>query len=91
MRNRVFKKYEILHKIYENQVILQQNKRGLSIKKLKNILRKGNLKLIYDIVFLNIRSGLLTKISGRGYTTTVTLSEAGIRRIKWLSQNSIQA
>lgn len=87
MKNRVFKKYEILDKIYENQSILQQNKRGISIKQLKTQLRKGSLKLIYDILFLNIRAGLLERVKGRGYTTEVKITESGIQRIKWHKKN----
>lgn len=87
MKKRVFQKYEILREIYKNQSILRKHQRGISIKQLKTQLHKGTLKGIYDILFNNIKGGLVGKVSGKGYTTKVMITKSGINRIKWQEKN----
>lgn len=86
MKNRVFSKYEILRKFEEKQLILRQNTKGITVKQLKNAMRKGSLKLIYDICYNNASKGLLQHVSGQGWNRKYKLTTDGVNRLKWIQE-----
>ena len=83
MKKRVFLKYEILGKINENQEILNKNSSGISLIQIKNAMRKGNLKLIYDICNNYKKGGLLKLVKGEGFNRQFKITTLGINRIQW--------
>ena len=88
MKKRIFIKYEILGKIHENQEILNKNTGSISINQIRNDMRKGDKKLIYDICNNYKKGGLLKIVKGVGFKRQFKITTLGINRIQWYQKTT---